>query len=343
MGTPKNTILLNNKLYDSKSGKLISVQGTQSLDGVVVPKKAQSTPKTVAKRAEALRKEVKHQAHHKPQHSKTLMRSGVAKPKAVKHVSSHPQLLPIGLSSERIKRASQIGKSKLISRFGADIMPSHGHIKKTAPLEVKTPPANAEIINHHESPVVDASGVSAFSPQATAFISRTKEQNKPSKAKKERRFGLRGRKLGASKIAAVAVSVAVIGGFVVWQNMPKLEMHLASSRAKIAAKLPDYKPSGYSFKGVSTGQGAVTASYKSNSDDRTYTVKQQSLNTTDAASSGNHVAGDSTTAQVIQKQGKTIYIYGSGGASWVASGLQYQIESNNSLTTDQILKIADSL
>ncbi len=56
----------------------------------------------------------------------------------------------------------------------------------------------------------------------------------------------------------------------------------------------------------------------------------------------NHVLTNKQPFQTFQDAGKTIYIYEDSKATWVNGGVWYQINGNASLTSDQLLRIANS-
>jgi hypothetical protein len=121
-------------------------------------------------------------------------------------------------------------------------------------------------------------------------------------------------------------------------------MRVASTRAGFAAEMPGYKPAGFSFKGpIAYQAGRVSVTFKSNTDDRQFTLTQSSSNWNSDALLANYVASEKKQYQTYLDKGRTLYIYDNSNASWVDNGIWYQIEGDSSLTTDQLIRIASSL
>ena len=121
-------------------------------------------------------------------------------------------------------------------------------------------------------------------------------------------------------------------------------MRLASSKAGIKGSLPNYTPSGYAYKGVETSPGEITVNFHSNSDQRSFEVKQKVSGWNSETLKSNYVAASSQPYQSQQENGKTLFIYNNGSsATWVDGGVWYQIEGQNNLSSDQLVKIANSL
>lgn len=146
------------------------------------------------------------------------------------------------------------------------------------------------------------------------------------------------------RLAAASLAVLVLIGFFVYQNVPSLSMRLAASRAGVDAQLPGYAPAGFSQdKLVSYSPGKVTINFHSNTDSREFKLVQQVSNWNSQALADNFLAAKSKQYQTYQASGKTIYIFDGSNATWVNGGVWYQIEGHSSLSSDQILKIANSI
>lgn len=140
------------------------------------------------------------------------------------------------------------------------------------------------------------------------------------------------------------LAALLLTGFFVYQNIPNLSMRVASTRAGFSAQLPGYKPAGFSQeKLVSYAPGKVTVSFRSNSDERQFQLTQQSSNWNSQALADNYLAKADKQYQTFQASGKTIYIYDNSSATWVNGGVWYQIEGQSDLSSDQLLKIANSI
>lgn len=93
---------------------------------------------------------------------------------------------------------------------------------------------------------------------------------------------------------------------------------------------------------IQYGEGAVTLSYQSNSDDRNFQIVQKSSDWNSQSLLENFVS-DKEPYQTFQDKGRTIYIYGKSSATWVSGGVWYQIEGESDLSSDQLLRIVSSL
>ena len=121
-------------------------------------------------------------------------------------------------------------------------------------------------------------------------------------------------------------------------------MRVAAARAGVNASMPGYQPSGFSFKGpIDYSAGQVTVSFKSNTDDRAYSVAQRSSNWNSDALLSNFVVAEGKQYQTYIDRGRTLYIYDGSNATWVDNGVWYQVEGNSDMTTDQLVRIAASI
>jgi len=108
--------------------------------------------------------------------------------------------------------------------------------------------------------------------------------------------------------------------------------------------MPSYKPGGFALSGpITYSTGKISVSYQSNSDNRSYRVTQSNSAWNSETLLDNFVAVNRRAYQTFQDRGKTIYIYDGSNATWVDRGVWYQIEGASSLSSDQLLRIANSL
>jgi hypothetical protein len=304
---------------------------------------------------------------HKPiQKSHTLMRNVVKKPAPTAKVASnsHTSTLiskaTLSPSRHMVQAAQSIPKNPLISKFGEDISRS-SVIKKTGHLPVKQPQVHEhqtlpENVHHQAkslTPVTDNHTNNTRSRATTALIEKalssasSHEQPKHSHKTTKRRHRIARRMGVSSRAMAVSSSVlagVLLGGFFAVQNVPNLSMRVAAARAGFAASMPSYKPSGFSFKGpINYSAGIVTVSFKSNTDDRSYSVTQRSSNWNSDALLSNYVVAENKQYQTYIDRGRTLYIYDGSNATWVDNGVWYQVEGPSDMTTDQLVRIAASI
>lgn len=366
MANTQNSIVLNGKLYDAVTGEIIHDQAAiappqpkpkihrkqrgLAMDGVVIhhtkhhshmPHKAHNAepPKPVHHRPVTERASV-HARRHKPERAATLMRRAVHKPayrptpQAAERTSVHDQR-----TAERLARAKAVKKSHHIQRF-----PHHAAHNGPKPIPKKHAEVPVEAAPTHP-PAAQAHPHLSLSEQLVTNAlknAHSHEANQPF-AKKRRRMPVTGWQR-TGRLAAASLAVLVLIGFFVYQNVPSLSMRLAASRAGVDAQLPGYAPAGFSQdKLVSYSPGKVTINFHSNTDSREFKLVQQVSNWNSQALADNFLAAKSKQYQTYQASGKTIYIFDGSNATWVNGGVWYQIEGHSSLSSDQILKIANSI
>lgn len=309
------------------------------MDGVVHRSTAHSANhKTLPKHKSASTPRVSssHQAiparRHKPQRSETLMRHAVAKP-AHRH-KPEPQPAPAHdqRTAGRLERARTIKKSHHIKRFPIASHPAHRAVAKkhvVVPVE-KSPPAQTPT---PPAPVSQSEALIANALKNARSHESTRSYNK----KPRRRLTHNGAALGA-------LAALLLVGFFTYQNIPSLSMRLAATRAGFNASLPGYQPSGFTQdRLVKYSPGKVSVSFHSNSDQRRFQLTQQVSNWNSQALVDNYLSVNDKPYQTFEANGKTIYIYDEGNATWVNGGVWYQIEGKSSLSSDQILQIANSI
>ncbi len=352
MGQTKTTIELNGKLYDATTGKVVSsadartvkpVAKPQAVDGFI--RQTGHHPKPNPTKPTARQPAVRHPnpAQHKPQRSNTLMRHVVQKPTSSNPVkASSPKPTPatsVSSPSNRDTRAANVTKSTSISRFGHS--QTTRLTTKVAPLAVKPHPEQ-----HHSSQAAKpaSAATKTFDNALRSASSHTK-----GKLKKSRVHHRAAKKLGISSNLVIAstltMSFVLLAGFVAYQNVPNLSMRIAANRAGFSASLPQYTPSGFGVAGpIKAAPGAITVSFRSHSDDRSFEVTQKPSNWTSDSLLSSFVATNKQSYQTYQEKGKTIYIYNGSNATWVNGGVWYQVNgSNANLNSEQLVRIADSL
>lgn len=156
----------------------------------------------------------------------------------------------------------------------------------------------------------------------------------------------RGRLTRQPRLATILTSslaLLLLAGYLTYINLPNISMRVAATRAGISANYPNYKPDGYHFAGPITYQpGEVNITFKSNTNERNFVIKQKASGWDSQAVLDNYVAKKTGTYLTYQERGLTIYSFGNR-AAWVNGGLLYTIEGNAPLSSDQLLKIATSM
>lgn len=352
----QNIIELNGRRYDALTGKMIphtevpaakappSHRPQQSIDGFV--RKKPHAPRKVAGT---------HTTHHNVEKSSTLMRRAVSKPAtitalngrrtgkpeaAVHHVSPHVQhASSYTPPAERLDRAEQIRRSKLIKRFGSEItakapVKPHKqavrHVPHVAIDSVSLPIAETSTPHQQQSAI-----------EAAMSHDQPKLRKTPLHHRVARKIRVKPRTLS---ISAAVMAFVVLGGFFAYQNAPNLSMIVASRNANVEGSLPGHKPAGFSLNGpIKYQPGEIIVSYKSNSDDRSFQITQRASAWDTESLRENYVAGLKSTYQTVQEKGKTIYLYDDSSATWVDGGVWYKIDGDSKLNTEQVLDLASSL
>lgn len=320
MGRGK-TVEINGRKYDAATGKLIKKSPTSarsgSIDGVVKAKPAS-------------------QLHSAPKRSKTLNRAAVAKPKLEKKSASPKKTIHRAAQSKsqahkvddkRQKRAKEVSKSSLISKFSKQ--------KEDTPKEAKKQEAIAPA---QPVSLPKKTNQSNYSPK------QSNKEKKQKEKKKTRRFTLFSNKPKAASVFASALVFVLFAGYVTYLNIPNMSLKIAASRAGIDATMPGYKPAGYSIAGpINYSEGLVTISFQSNSDERSFNITERESSWDSESLQANYVERETPNYVTFQDRGLTIYIYDGSNATWVDGGIWYTIEGDSFLDSDQLLKIAASM
>ena len=313
---------------------------------------------------------------HQPEHSKTLMRKVVAKPKvdmkpAIK--TTAPTEMMAKPASElakqlekktsvtqvnpvRLARASHVAKSHHIRKFER---PRHEQFSQVAPVQRPRPAVagnNAvrpmgQDFRRSAKPQPIASRSVALEQAAQRLKSKQKatdmfedalihaaSHEEPMHKASGKRATHRRRWVS---VAAGIAAFLVIGGFITYLNMPGIELRVASMHAGFHAEMPSYKPTGYALVGgVKATDGMVQLTYRSGSS--AYQITQVPSDWNSATLLDQNTEQRGAPEQTIQSEGRIIYLY-DGSASWVDGGVRYEINGNANLTADDLVSLATSM
>ena len=280
--------------------------------------------------------------------SKTLMRPAVKKPKAVvaQASASIPEHRFKKENHERMQRAADAQKSASVRRFHP--VSQHKIVKKEAvlPIARQTDTATRQISNQvahlatsTEARVKQSVDVIEESLRnASAHLE--KFEDNVASSSLWTRFGFRNK---AANLASFSFVGLLLVGFFAYQNAPNIEMRLAATKSGVSAHMPGYSPAGFSAsRDIQSEPGKVSVTFRSNTDDKKFTVSQQASNWSSDSLLSSHVLAGKQPYQTYQDEGKTVYI-SDKSATWVNAGVWYQIDGDASLTSDQLLRIANSL
>lgn len=384
MGSQQNSIVLNGKIYDARTGALIHQPAPAphaskpkvhkktglAIDGVIhhpanshskkphwLPVHHVKQPAQPAHHQSTRRQHQVTQAQrHRPQRPATLMRQAVTRPAHRQHHAAEtPAHVHDQRTVQRHQRAQAVAKSHHIQHFpqhsgqGQSENPAERSVtKKLGSLPVKPAPAHHDASHtSHRAPTQPPVPRSQSDVLITNALknARAHEANQPFAKKPRKRLSHKmGFRRHTARLAMGSAAVLLLGGFFLYQNIPNLSMRLASTQAGFNAQLPGYRPAGFSQdRSVVYSPGKVTVSFRSNSDDRNFQLSQAVSSWNSRALADNYLLKAGTPYQTFETNGKTVYIYGGSNATWVSGGVWYQIEGQSSLSSDQLLKIANSI
>ncbi len=133
-----------------------------------------------------------------------------------------------------------------------------------------------------------------------------------------------------------------VGGYGLYANMPTVMVKFADMRAGFDASLPSHRPAGYNLASVDYGPGTVKLNYRNKNHSFTLTEHSSNWDSVTLVSSVIAPTHGSGYKQ-ISVAGQTVYLYGHNQATWVSSGILYQVQGRGGLTANQIAKLAASL
>lgn len=350
MSKTASVIEINGTIYDAATGKVIGAvksvatqvkDQSKNVDGFV----RKSNPVRHVKSARLV--------HAKAQKSKALMRTSVSKPKPE---PAKPSLIKPSLSKaviveqERRSRASAIMRSKHVNRFGAPkparprpVRQAH-HSRTTVVAKARPVAQAASAVARPMMPSMVASAshqrLERLLDEALVRADAHKETLRRRSRNPLNHLGRMPRWLSVSIILLVVLLIAI---FIIWRDVPAVAVKVAGTQAHVDASLPSYAPSGFSVAGsVGHSGGSVDLTYK-NAAGASYDLTQRS-SSWDSRSLAANVLASTSGVQTSQVQGMTVYIYGpSNDATWVNNGVWYSLTNHANLSSDQILRIVQSL
>lgn len=241
-------------------------------------------------------------------------------------------------------RHMDISKSRLVTRFKNIANPNN--LSK----------ANTDIA-HQQHPLAKKADIIAQSkklhanqPNVTPSSKQIKEEaireafQKLEQHQKQESYSQK-RKLKVVNFFSIIVGFIfiLVVAYLIYLNIPALSVNIANAQAGINAKIPEYKPDGYSLDGPAThSAGEVTIRFKSNDGTTSYSIRQEK-SSWDSTAVKNQVSKESNGKFITtEDRGLTIFSY-RGSAAWVNGGILYSVNGNAPLSSDQIRKIANSL
>lgn len=354
----------------------------KSIDGVVrsatprvtpvhnmepVVMKASPTTKTTRQRTAA-----PHTKAHHATPSATLVRRAVAKPKTnslKRHTkvqsstlattpSAHlakvvPKLSFYSVNEQRLARAAHTTMSPKVSRFAHDMTITAPQAIEQAvtaienaiviPQTVVTPhvvyrpdvsPARRNQTT--TSDIFEQALQRATSHEQAAPVIRGSKKGRLTRTLKRRMISY----------SAGAVAMLAIAGFLGIQNADNIQFKLATNHAGFAATMPSYQPHGFAMDSVRTYNGYVGLKYVADTiqGSRSYAITEKPSSWNSSTLLTSIMAnGEAASYRVVEKAGRTVYVYGNNQAAWVNNGILYQLVSTSTLGNHEIGQIAASM
>jgi hypothetical protein len=152
-----------------------------------------------------------------------------------------------------------------------------------------------------------------------------------------KKYAIKKRKVWAG-LAFACFSLAVTG-FLVYLNLPDISVRVRANELGISTSLPAYRPDGFSVQGIAEVQGdTLTVRFASPDDSFTFTARRSSFDPYQVA---DYARSNMPDAESVFGGGLTVFVKGSD-AIWANGGILYTISGSNTLTPQQIIKIAIS-
>lgn len=348
------SITINGREYDAHTGLALDTQAATP-----APTPVTRTPRTVStktahsihaaagRRSQTLNRRALTNPHVKkaasqnaPASKKTVSIPVTTTPRAAiihnkRAVHAHQ---PSAMTSNHISRFAP-NPTPRVSHPAADIAPAtvHPHVQKAHHIsQIKA-----------EKPLADAPAKRLTTREAKqtamqkALHNTSVNQNTPHVKHHPLKKRSRPRMAG---VLSATLGLVMLGGYFTYLNMPTISTKVAAAQAGIDANYPNYRPDGYSLRGlVGYQQNAVTMKFASNSGPQSFTLNQSKSNWDSSALLDNYIAPRTGSDYIpYTEQGLTIYTYGNN-AAWVNGGVLYTVEGDAPLSNEQLRHIATSL
>ena len=331
----QHIVTVNGKQYDTRTG--LPVTTSEATKPKPQPKNKESVPSART-------------VHTSTEKSQTLRRTSVKRPatpaKAPQPAAAsvvHPRRRSFDITPTRNSRVTKFAKES----------PAPANKSATTDIAPRIHPSAVKAASHHTR----APKKPAAKPSAKDLAAQAKKQKEiavqkaldaSTSAKKtpktRRKSFLKTHPRLFSTTAIVAAMIVIIGSLI-WINLPTISVKLASSQAGITAEFPHFLPDGYSLElPVRAEDNLVKMTFQSRSDNTHFSLSQ-SASSWDSEAVRISVEKDSNGQFLTSRdRGLTIYTYNSNqSAAWVNKGVLYRIDGNATLSSDYVLRIANSL
>ncbi len=328
----QHIVTVNGKQYDTRTGLPVSVSETKENKYQSAPKKTLPSARTV---------------HTSTEKSQTLRRTSVKRPaKPVK--SSTANVIPNRKRSFDITPA----RNPQVTKFTKETHTAQQEVS-SADIAPRIHPTAVKAAKHQQTKIKQVTP----KPSAKDLAAQAKKQKeseiqkalaapKPAKkARASRRQSFLKKHPRLFSTAAVVMAMIVIVGSLIWINLPTISVKIASSQAGLTAEFPHFLPDGYSLElPVKAEDNLVKMTFQSRSDNTQFSLTQ-SASSWDSEAVRISVEKDSSGQFLTSRdRGLTVYTYDSNqSAAWVNKGILYRINGNATLSSEYILRIANSL
>jgi hypothetical protein len=337
------TIEIKGQLYDAVQGNAVQ-PGMPAKSWVSIPVKKTASSlvhinATISKRS----RPVNDAEAHTPKTSQILMRSAVKKPglslkRRLKIYESTDRTLSKPLAGdlpphfgvaaqqhERSKRAALAQQSDQISHF-------------VAPLET---PATKPVSSDNQSwqPTPQITPPPTPKSPTDLLLERALDQASSHELRSLPKGKSQWQRIGLVSVPVVVLALLLIGS----HSFTKVQLRVASAKVGFNTSLPAYHPAGYSLGQLSYSQGTFASEFHTKDSSQAYTITQESTPWNAQDLLNNYVINTAPNYQTVQIGNRTVYLYGSGNATWVSGGIWYQLNSDGSLNDSQIINVVNSL
>ncbi len=235
----------------------------------------------------------------------------------------------------KLAQATAIPKSDMIKKFSPPAAPA----PIPSPTEPLASPAPAPVPTAADP--IAAPPVVAPAELPNQVITQINAQNQAATPAHDIPANLRPK---PATVMATTLAIALMGGYIWFNNLNTLTVRAAGQKAGISASLPSYLPTSYSLSGpISYGSGYVSLQFKSPANPSPMVITQRKTDWNSASLLTLFVSPKSQSYVTVQDQGLTIYLYNNNQATWVNRGVQYTIEGATALSKESIVKVAESL
>lgn len=363
MSRAASIIEINGRAYDTTTGDVVGTvkkvashvkdqskvidgfvrrSGTRAKSEITKPRTPQVTRKVTSAKA----------VHNRTQKSRALMRGVVSRPKVETERFKRGPIKPslskaVGAEQERRSRASAIPRDDHVKRFGL-LKSAARPTDKPQTIVAKARPMGAKASASAQTQVMPSMVASASHQRLERMLDEAlihADAHKQMLRSRSRNPLVRFSRLPKwLTIAIILVILLLVAGFIAWRDVPQVAIKVAGQQAHVNAGLPGYAPAGFSVIGpISHTSGVVTVKYQNSSNNYSYDLAQRS-SSWDSTSMAANVLKPDSQVQTSQVQGTTVYIYGKANdATWVNNGIWYTLKDKASLSSDQILRIVQSL